>query len=70
MVEPDTTYRCRGCGQLLPFDAFCRVPAACLARCQGSCDWVRVASTDPSVRGRAEARGPVGPDGLPGEVEG
>jgi len=65
MVEPDTTYRCAHCGQLLPFDAAVRVPSACLRRCEGGCDWHAVGPTDPSVRARAELDGPVGDDGLP-----
>lgn len=66
-ILPDTTWRCRHCTQLLPFDARTRVPDACLSRCQGQCDWVHVGPTDPAQRRRAERRGPVGPDGLPPE---
>jgi hypothetical protein len=65
MVRADTTYRCNGCGQLLPFDAAVRVPDACLRRCQGRCDWEPVGPTDPAVRVRAEQDGPSGSDGLP-----
>jgi hypothetical protein len=70
MIDPSTTYRCRSCTQLLPFDASCRVPAACLRRCEGACDWERVGPTDPAVRRRAAADGPVGFDGLPREASG
>ena len=65
MILPDTTYRCAGCGQLLPFDASVRVPTACLARCQGRCDWVLVGPTQAAVWTRASLPGPVGADGLP-----
>ena len=64
-VQPGTTYRCRSCTQLLPFDAHTRVPEACLRRCRSRCDWVEVGPTDPGVRARAERDGPPGPDGLP-----
>ncbi|MBA2528689.1 MAG: hypothetical protein H0V19_01785 [Euzebyales bacterium] len=65
MVRASTTYRCRHCTQLLPFDALVRVPEACLRRCQGGCDWVEVGPTDPAVRSRASLDGPLGNDGLP-----
>jgi hypothetical protein len=64
-VQPGTTYRCRSCTQLLPFDAGTRVPEACLRRCRAACDWEPVGPTDPAVRARAEQDGPLGPDGLP-----
>lgn len=64
-ILASTTYRCRSCTQLLPFDATTRVPEACLRRCQGRCDWEAVGPTDPAVRARATREGPVGPDGLP-----
>jgi hypothetical protein len=51
MVEADATYRCSGCGQLLPFDHECRVPDVCLQRCRGRCDWVRVADPDAAALG-------------------
>jgi hypothetical protein len=65
MIEPNATYRCRSCTQLLPFDLEVRVPTACLRRCQSACDWVLVGPTDPAVRAAASLDGPVGPDGLP-----
>ena len=65
MAEASTTYRCRSCTQLLPFDAHVRVPTACLRRCEGRCDWVVVGATDPGVRAAAMFDGPPGPDGLP-----
>jgi hypothetical protein len=65
MVAANTTYRCAGCSQLLPFDATVRVPEACLRRCQGRCDWEAVGPTDPAVRARASLDGEVGEDGLP-----
>ncbi|MDP8977330.1 MAG: hypothetical protein M3N17_01895 [Actinomycetota bacterium] len=65
MVVPATTYRCAGCGQLLPFDGDVRVPDACLRRCQGRCDWREIGPTHPAVRARAALEGPPGPDGLP-----
>jgi hypothetical protein len=68
MIESCTTYRCRSCAQLLPFDAATRVPPACLRRCQGACDWEPVGPTDPAVRRRAAVEGPVGADGLPCEA--
>lgn len=65
MVEANTTYRCGHCRQLLPFDASVRVPAACLRRCRGGCDWHEIGPTDPAVRALASLDGEVGPDGLP-----
>ena len=65
MVEPSTTYRCRSCGQLLPFDDHVRVPDACLRRCEGRCDWERIGPTTAAVRTAAALEGPVGADGLP-----
>jgi hypothetical protein len=65
MVEPNTTYRCRSCTQLLPFDSRVRVPDACLRRCQGACEWVLVGPTDPATRAAASLDGPVAADGLP-----
>lgn len=65
MIEPDTTYRCHGCGQLLPFDDAISVPDACLRRCQGRCDWHAVGPTTPAVRAVASLDGALGPDGLP-----
>lgn len=65
MVRANTTYRCAGCGQLLPFDASVRVPQACLRRCEGRCDWEEVGPTDPAVWARACMDGRLGPDGLP-----
>lgn len=65
MAEPNTTYRCRGCTQLLPFDTDVRVPSACLRRCQGQCDWVAIGQTDPTIRAAASIDGPLGDDGLP-----
>ena len=65
MVRASTTYRCRSCTQLLPFDAAVRVPPACLRRCEGRCDWVEVGPTDPAVRTAASLDGPLGEDGLP-----
>ena len=64
-IRASTTYRCRSCTQLLPFDATRRVPEACLRRCEGRCDWEPVGPTDPAVRLRAERDGPLGPEGLP-----
>jgi hypothetical protein len=64
-IQPGTTYRCRSCTQLLPFDAATRVPEACLRRCRSRCDWVEVGPTRPDVRARAERDGPLGPDGVP-----
>lgn len=64
-VRPSTTYRCRHCTQLLPFDEQRRVPDACLRRCQGGCDWEEVGPTEPAFRARAALDGPPGPDGLP-----
>jgi hypothetical protein len=65
MVAANTTYRCAHCTQLLPFDEVVRVPAACLRRCQGACDWEPIGPTDPAVRARASLDGPLGADGLP-----
>jgi hypothetical protein len=65
VVDASTTYRCRSCGQLLPFNEHIRVPDACLRRCQGACDWVAVGPTDPTVRAAASVDGQVGADGLP-----
>lgn len=65
MVAPNTTYRCRHCTQLLPFNALVRVPPACLRRCEGRCDWHEVGPTDPAVYARASMDGAVGADGLP-----
>lgn len=65
MVDAATTYRCNGCGQLLPFDERVRVPDACLRRCRSACDWERVGPTDPAVLARASLDGEIGPDGLP-----
>lgn len=65
MIEPDTTYRCHGCGQLLPFDHEVRVPPACLRRCQGRCDWHRVGPTTPALWAAASLDGRIGADGLP-----
>jgi hypothetical protein len=65
MVDANTTYRCRHCTQLLPFDASVRVPQACLRRCEGQCDWEHVGPTDPVVSARASLDGELGPDGLP-----
>lgn len=65
MVDADTTYRCDGCGQLLPFDSDVRVPTACLQRCQGQCDWIPIGPTTPAIRARASLSGAIGPDGLP-----
>jgi hypothetical protein len=65
MTYANWTYRCRHCTQLLPFGADGCVPAACLRRCEGGCDWLSVGPTDPAVRRRAEVDGPVGADGLP-----
>lgn len=65
MVEASTTYRCGGCGQLLPFDVHVRVPTACLRRCEGRCAWTAVGPTEPAVRAAASLDGPLGPDGLP-----
>lgn len=53
MIQPDTTYQCRGCWQLLPFDHECRVPDSCVQRCEGRCDWVPLAADrndgDPAI---------------------
>lgn len=68
MITPGHTYRCEHCTQLLPFDAHGRVPAACLRRCQGGCEWTWVGPTEPAVRARAEADGEVDADGLPRSV--
>lgn len=65
MIVASLTFRCRGCGQLLPFDGTGRVPEACLRRCRSRCDWHPTGPTDPAVRARAAADGPVGADGLP-----
>lgn len=65
MVEANTTYRCAHCTQLLPFDERVRVPEACLRRCRGGCDWVRVGPTDPALRARASLDGELDKDGLP-----
>lgn len=65
MIVASTTFRCDGCGQLLPFDRNGRVPDACLRRCQGRCDWHAVGPTDPDVRARAALDGPIGTNGLP-----
>jgi hypothetical protein len=65
MIVASTTFRCHGCGQLLPFDEAGQVPPACLRRCQGRCDWHAVGSTEPAIRERAAVDGEVGDDGLP-----
>jgi hypothetical protein len=65
MAEPNMTYRCRSCTQLLPFDGLVRVPLACLRRCQGRCDWEVVGPTDLAVRALASLDGPLDEDGLP-----
>lgn len=65
MIVASTTFRCHGCGQVLPFDHTGRVPDACLRRCQGRCDWHALGPTLPAVRARAATDGPPGPDGLP-----
>lgn len=64
-IRPGTTYRCRSCTQLLPFDDRPRVPDACLRRCEGRCDWEEVGPTDPETWRRAGFDGPLGPGGLP-----
>jgi len=65
MTDANTTYRCRACGQLLPFDDHGCVPEACQRRCQGRCDWDLVGATTQGLIAAASHHGPVGPDGLP-----
>ncbi len=46
--EPFDVYRCRGCAQLLTFDANTRVPSEQLAACQAKCDWLLLVPPTPT----------------------